>query len=477
MILTWNFHRESRLSLNQTFIHIERPHQGLMKEKLEVVVVVINQIKQLIILGLFMLCSSAWLHGQEYTKRVLEATEVDILMGYYQQAGDHAAVSGGIGNEALTDISPSVVVSVPINSNEILSIDATVSAYTSASSSNINPFDSKSQADPFVASSGASSHDVWFNTTIAYSKYSNDRNKINSVNLSISNEFDYSSVGIGGTTSRLFNEKNTELSLSANVFVDQWRAIYPYEIRLFEEGGPGSQSNLISQNTIFGDPNYRPEFKPFSNEMRTSVSSGFVLSQILSKSIQGSILFDVVYQSGLLSTPFQRVYFSDVPNSYIGNFQLGDAIEQLPDNRIKLAFGGRLNTYINEFLVARSYLRYYQDNWGINSLTAQIELPVKIRGKYTLYPSYRYYSQSKADYFAPYEIHNSSEDYYTSDYDLSSFDANQYGIGFRYTDILSEKHISVFAIKSFDLNFSYYERNIGFNAFVVSTGLSMVLDP
>ncbi len=446
-----------------------------MKEKPEEVVAVTN-LKYL----LFLLLLSTWSIGaftQEYTKRVLESTEVDILMGYYEQDGNHAAVSGGLGEERLTDISPSIIVSVPLSADEILRIDATVSAYTSASSSNINPFDGKGKADPFVASTGASSNDLWFNSNLSYTKYSDDRNKIHSLKVSISNEFDYSSIGIGGSTSRLFNEKNTEIGISANAFFDQWRIIYPYELRYYEELGSASKASIGDSYTITGYSAYQPNFNTLNSDKRNSISGGIILSQILSRSMQGSLLFDLIYQSGLLSTPFHRVYFADVSNSYIDNFHLADDIERLPGNRLKMAFGGRLNTYINEFLVLRSYMRYYQDDWGITSYTAQFELPIKLFGKYTIYPAYRYYSQTAADYFAPYDQHLSSQRYYTSDYDLSDFNSNQYSLGFRYNDLLGEKHISIFAIKALDLNFSYYERNINFKAFVVSTGISLVLDP
>ena len=36
-----------------------------------------------------------------YKKRVLETTELDLLMSYYTQDGKNAAVSGGIGTEEL----------------------------------------------------------------------------------------------------------------------------------------------------------------------------------------------------------------------------------------------------------------------------------------------------------------------------------------------------------------------------------------
>jgi hypothetical protein len=88
-----------------------------------------------------------------YKKRVLETTEIDFLTGFYIQDGDNAAVSGGIGTEELTDVSATFIIYIPLNDDDILSIDAGISAYTSASSSNIDPFDDQF-GDPFVASSG-----------------------------------------------------------------------------------------------------------------------------------------------------------------------------------------------------------------------------------------------------------------------------------------------------------------------------------
>ena len=98
--------------------------------------------------------------------------------------------------------------------------------------------------------------------------------------------------------------------------------------------------------------------------------------------MQGSLALDFVQQQGLLSTPFQRVYFSDVAESFIENFQLADAIEQLPDSRFKVAAGGRLNWYINETFVIRTFYRYYYDDWGISSHTASAEVPIKLSDKY-----------------------------------------------------------------------------------------------
>lgn len=412
----------------------------------------------------------------EYKKRVLESTEVDFLTSYYSQDGDNAAVSGGIGTEDLTDFTPTLVVSVPLNDDDVLTIDAGISAYTSASSSNIDPFDGKKEADPFQASTGASESDVWTNISAAYSHSSDDRNRIWSTKLSLSNEFDYSSFGFGGSYTRLFNEKNTELSVNANVYLDKWKTLYPIELRPFEQGNNGINDHFFSQHTITGNIAYNPIFTGFDNKTRNSYSMGFGFSQIMSKKLQGSLSLDLVLQDGLLSTPYQRVYFADKGNSFIENFQLADDVERLPDTRFKVAIGGRLNYYLNEIFTIRTYYRYYTDDWGISSHTASIEFPIKISGKFTLYPSYRFYSQTAADYFAPYEQHLSTEKYYTSDYDLSKFTANQFGFGISYTDIFTRIRLWKLNMKSIDLKFYKYDRNSSFRASMISFGIKFVLD-
>ena len=155
-------------------------------------------------------------------------------------------------------------------------------------------------------------------------------------------------------------------------------------------------------------------------------------------------------------------------------FQLADDIERLPNTRFKIPIGMRYNYYINETFSLRTYYRYYFDDWGINSHTASVELPIKIGDKFTLYPTYRYYQQTQADHFAPYESHLSTQEFYTSDYDMSEFDSNQYGMGIKYSDALHKKNIYGFGIKSVDLRYNNYSRSDGLNSGIISFGIKFV---
>ena len=275
----------------------------------------------------------------------------------------------------------------------------------------------------------------------------------------MSSEYDYFSFGVGGSYARLFNEKNTEVSISANAYLDKWSLIYPEEIR-FDLENDTDFENLDG----------------FESDTRNSYSLGFGFSQILSKNVQFSLSLDLIQQDGLLSTPFQRIYFADLPVRFVENFQLADDIERLPDSRFKIAVGGRFNYYINENFVARTYARYYTDDWGIASVTASLEIPIKLSTQFTVYPSYRFYNQTASDYFFKYNEALSTEEFYTSDYDLSEFNANQFGFGATYTDIFTKLKVFSFGLKSVDINASTYKRDSGLSYFLVSGGLKFVQD-
>lgn len=410
--------------------------------------------------------SVAQQNSTSYKKKVLEAAELDMLFSYYTQDGQNAAVTGGEGTEELTDATSTLVLRMPLNEDDVLTIDTGLSAYTSASSSNVNPLDgTNSNVSPFDASSGESRTDELFYINPTYQHSSENRNTIWSANGYFSNEYDYFSIGFGGSFAKLFNEKNTEVSVSGRVFLDQWNPQTPIELR------PG-----FFDDRITGNGTYNPNFTEFTNENRNTYSVSLNFSQILSKKLQGSLSLDLVVQNGLLSTPFQRVYFGDVSDFFIDDFQLADDVERLPDTRLKIPVGGRLNYYINDAIILRSYYRFYYDDWGITSHTATIEVPIKLSDAFTLYPSYRYYTQTAADYFFRSEEALSSLEFYTSDFDLSAYQANQLSFGVQYKDIFNNARLLFFGLKAIDLRYSYYNRSNGLNASIFTLSSTFVID-
>jgi hypothetical protein len=211
---------------------------------------------------------------------------------------------------------------------------------------------------------------------------------------------------------------------------------------------------------------------------------------VVNTKLQFAVFFDVLQQNGLLSTPYHRIYFSDNQHYYIGQpqyineytnpsnvgvYELADDIERLPDSRFKFPIGGRLNYYINERFILRTYYRFYTDNWGIMSNTASIEMPIKLSDRFTVFPMYRYYAQTESDYYGPYQTHLSTEKYYTSDADLSTFNANQYGFGITYTDIFAGGNIWKFGLKNIDFRYNYYNRSDNLKAHIATVAFKFIM--
>jgi hypothetical protein len=98
--------------------------------------------------------------------------------------------------------------------------------------------------------------------------------------------------------------------------------------------------------------------------------------------------------------------------------------------------------------------------------TAELEVPVKLTPFFSLSPFYRYSTQQAVKYFAPYQEHRLTDEFYTSDYDLSTLDSHLTGLGLRYSPpggILSMKHLS-----ALELRYGHYERSTKLNSDIVT---------
>lgn len=374
-----------------------------------------------------------------YQKKQLQLDEVNLLFSYYQQDGNNSAVTGGIGSEQLTDAASVIKVklSKEDRKNRMHEFDASlgVDYYTSASSDKIDP----------ATISSASSGDTRVYPSLSWMMTDEQKNYRIGASTSFSHEYDYNSVGLGFNIAKFSPDHNREIGLSLQAYIDQWQVIYPIELR----------RQYQTENPL-----------GLNGSGRNSFSASLVYSQVINRRFQVALLADGVYQKGLLSTPFNRVYFEG---------QQQAAVEKLPDTRWKLPLGVRANYFFGDFLIARAYYRYYMDQWGIKAHTVSLELPFKINSFFSVYPFYRYYTQTQADYFAPYKAHQASEEFYTSDYDISAFDSHFYGAGVRYGppngifDIKAGK--ANYGLKMVEFRYGHYERSTQLNSDIFSIQL------
>lgn len=367
-----------------------------------------------------------------YQTRKLKIDEVNLVSAYYNQNGNNSAVTGGIGTEKLSDFANTIDLQLSkFNKNgkkNTFLFELGIDHYTSASSDKIDP----------STISSASSADTRIYPSLNWTHSNEQTGNSFGFTGSYSTEFDYQSLGAAFNLTRLSGDKNTQFDMKLQAFLDQWTVILPIELRTGNTGRDGEQYDTAPRN---------------------SFSASFSLSQVINQKFQASLIFEPSYQHGLLATKYQRNYFTD------GSLRS----ETLPDKRYKLPIGLRMNYFLNDQFIIRTFYRYYMDNWGIRAHTAELEVPIKINAFFSVSPFYRYNNQVGTKYFAPYGQHQASEQYFTSDYDLSTLTSDFYGAGIKFSPPKG-----VFGwqrLNTLELRYGHYSRSTALTSNIISLNL------
>jgi len=197
----------------------------------------------------------------------------------------------------------------------------------------------------------------------------------------------------------------------------------------------------------------------FSIYRRNSYNLSFNFYQTINRRVSLGIYPGIAYQHGLLSTPFHRVYFTDD----------SERVENPPQQRLKIPIGAQLNMFLGKMWIVRTYYRFYWDDFGIAAHTLNVETPVKISQKFTVSPFIRLYTQSGTNYFKPYAEHELSQQFYTSDYDLSDFESAKAGISVRFTPFGGR----TCSLHELEFRYSRYKRSDGLQAHTITAFINL----
>jgi hypothetical protein len=373
--------------------------------------------KRYVIIGLLAAALAA--HGQRsdstYSKKIVGQTDVQFLMSYYTQDNNHSAVTGGLGTENLQVYATDLSIDHRQDSSYTFHFDGGIDVISSASTDNIS------------TRSHASRVDSRNHVAVGYGRIAKASGFSKNFNASLSFESDYWSYGTGISTTHVNKSRTREITASFQAYFDdlRWGRLSP-----------------LPETLVY--PEELTDTTWFTIYRRTSYNMDVGIMQVINKKMILGIYPGAVYQTGLLSTPFHRVYFTD------GSMR----VENLPTNRWKLPVGIQLNSFLGRMVVMRLYYRFYRDEFGVNSGTYSIELPVKLSPKFTLTPLFRYYKQSASEYFKPFAEHQTIQKYYTSDYDLSAFSSLKPGLAMR--------------IGHLEIRYSFYKRSDGLKAHMVT---------
>ncbi len=218
-----------------------------------------------------------------------------------------------------------------------------------------------------------------------------------------SREQDYQAITGNVHVSQNFNTDNTTLSLALNAELD---SSFPY-------GGVPTALTVMD-----------PHWKPISARGKTQF--GFVagLTEVVTRRWLMQLNYSYDSQAGYQNDPYRIISVVDSvtgePTQYL--------YENRPDKRqTQSVFWD--NKFDFDPLVTDLSLRYFKDDWGITSKTAELSERVALGKAFYIEPSARWYQQSAADFFHNYLVAGQSlPTYASSDTRLSKFTSLTYGL-------------------------------------------------
>ena len=393
---------------------------------------VINNLLRFLLVGLIA-TSTSLLHAQDsiYQKRAVRTTDINLLLSFYDQDGVHSAVTGGEGTEKLEVYALDLNTRTTGRAGHSLLVDLGVDIISSASTDNID----------FEVSS-ASVLDQRTHFSAGYELALKNKQRAGA-RFSYSIESDYTSRGIGIWYQREMRDNTRRAGISFTAFFDDLR------------WGRLSEPYMVPEKLIYPEELRYKEWFDIHNRYSYNLNVSYEID--LNRRMNLSFYPSFVYQTGLLSTPFHRVYFAQ-------NNDL--RVENLPRQRSQGALGTQFNSFLGKRMILRSFYQYYRDDYGLSSHSLKLELPLKLNAKLSLAPFGRIYQQSATRYFRPFAEHNVNQEFYTSDYDLSQFWSGQLGINLRLA--LIGKGIRRYQPKSVSLRYSYYNRQDGLSAHMMA---------
>ncbi|MEN9595951.1 MAG: hypothetical protein RL236_385, partial [Pseudomonadota bacterium] len=245
-------------------------------------------------------------------------------------------------------------------------------------------------------------------------------------------EPDYNS-SFGNIGARLdFNQKLTSVNFGASYTASDTEAMLDHDAAPY-----------IEKSTFGTRVKSLPNGVKLLTGSKEDWSGNFGVTQVLNKSalIEGSVSYTA--SNGYMSNPYKAVeiLFID-PNKNADADGKIEAkmlafLEQRPEERQQWTENLRYVQHIDA-LDAALHLdyRFYHDDWGIQAHTISGDWIQPLGDGWSMTPRVRYYSQSAADFYAPYLVSKQSEKYnpkllpqnYSSDARLSGFGALSGGV-------------------------------------------------
>lgn len=318
-------------------------------------------------------------------------TRVSLRVSYFEQQDTNGQDANPFLNEDATVIEPVLLVEHDINEDVTVRVMA---AHDYVSAASIE------RLDAYPTQSGASS-DYY-----ALLDFGVDARVSRDVALSghVGGGFerDYKTFGGGGTIRWDLFDKNTTLSLGLAGLRDEVVKIRYHGIN---EG----------------------------SALRVTFTLNLGWYQVLTPWLHGALGYTVSRQDGFLETNINAIVIEDGFSSnplLVGGFPGTEKTEELPGDRLRHAFHGRIRGMLRATGSALELAgRLYQDSWSVSSWTVEVRLyQWLVRERLRLRVRYRHYDQEEARYYRKHYFLSDQGVYHrTQDPDLGDFRSDTLG--------------------------------------------------
>ena len=152
------------------------------------------------------------------------------------------------------------------------------------------------------------------------------------------------------------------------------------------------------------------------------------VSQIITKNFLVNMNYEGVTDEGFLNNPYRQVRYLD-PGSARG---YSYEPEIYPRTRTSSAFALRGKYFLPYRAAVKGEFRTYSDTWGIKGWNAELGYVHPITDNLIIEAKYRYYTQTKADFYEDLFPYSQSQNYMARDKELSTYFNHTIGAGVSY---------------------------------------------
>ena len=184
------------------------------------------------------------------------------------------------------------------------------------------------------------------------------------------------------------------------------------------------QDEVYKSTKVDGVKQRDPDFKKDVDRRHYRLG----LSQILTKNMILALNFETITDEGYLNNPYRSVRYKNGPDS------TNSEAEKYPATRTSNAASGKIKYFLPWRAAVHAEGRIYADDWGIRARDSKLGLTQPIGEHWIAELRYRFYSQTKADFYNDlFEAPSTDElDFRARDKELSSFYSKTIGLGLSY---------------------------------------------